>query len=157
MHKLHCLRNIRRCAFCQRTVPVRELDEHVQAALSTTGGRLAAVRAGDAALLSSALLHGAALDAVCDEVEGDPLLHDAARCGRVEILELLLAAGASVNALNAHGDSALHVACAGGPSGSTAVSGSTAAAEVDGSGSSGEVSSGGSGQPAAPPHPRSRA
>jgi hypothetical protein len=111
MHRLHCVRNIRRCIHCGKALPIKEFDLHVAATRGSPAALFSAVLRGDCSAVADMLQHGASGTDVCNPYTGDGALHAAARHGRLQVLEQLLAAGSAVNAPNEHGDSALHVVC----------------------------------------------
>jgi hypothetical protein len=112
MHKIHCARTISKCKHCGRAMSSREVEGHVAASRGTASGLVAAIAAGDVPAIETMLQHGASSTVPCDGTSGDTPLHIAARYRRVGVLDYLLSRGASINAGNAAGETALHVACA---------------------------------------------
>lgn len=113
MHRLHCLRNIKKCAHCGLALAVKDFDDHERQAKGNPALFLQAISSGNCQALGDMLKHGASVTAVCDKKHGDSPLHAAARARQGVVMELLLSSpfNAPINALNENGDTALHILC----------------------------------------------
>lgn len=111
MHQLHCLRNIKRCQHCGATFSNKEFDIHLDESTGSPASVFAAASSGQLTALSTYLKHGWPVNKAVESSHLDTALHTAIRSRRLEVVTLLLSAGASVNAANADGDTSLHVLC----------------------------------------------
>lgn len=116
-HIVHCQRNFYRCAACADVLPVRERTEHV-ALWTDVVQILRAAEQMDIQRLRGMRAHGASLLAALSEETGETLLHIAARQGSLDLAVVTLGHGlpphAQLSKLSRDGQTALHVAVAGG-------------------------------------------
>jgi hypothetical protein len=131
MHRVHCMRNTRRCVHCSTPLLQRDYDAHVRSKRGTAQDFARAVLQADGARVGEMLQHAFPLQAPLEDADpgavavpgaagalsavlfegADLPLHCAIRARSRGIAELLLQRGANVNSPNKAGETPLHVAC----------------------------------------------
>jgi hypothetical protein len=119
LHEAHCFRNFRKCPHCAVLFEVHKLDGHIAEARGSMAELAAALDAGDAGRVRSALDHGGVSLLSWRDEQARTLLHLAAaaaadRWDLEEVLTTLLRMGADVDDEDQLGWTALHHAARGG-------------------------------------------
>jgi len=111
MHKVHCARNISKCGHCGIPISIREIEKHIQQEKGTIDNLCIAINQGDYNTVLKMVQHGLSITSPCDNTNGDTPLHIASRNRRINIMEIFLSRGCSINSVNKSGETPLHVVC----------------------------------------------
>lgn len=84
LHIIYCKKNIKRCSFCNRTIDIRELDQHIESSRGNEADLMKAVREADIEGIKNMIGHGLpyidlSFDESADSDKKNSILHFAAK------------------------------------------------------------------------------
>lgn len=112
MHKVHCARTTSKCGHCGTALSIKDIESHIQNEKGTIDALCTAIVQGDTNKVLRMVQHGLSVMNPCDLTNGDTPLHIAARNRRIQLMDLFLSRGSSINGTNKAGETPLHVVCA---------------------------------------------